>query len=189
MIDYGHNDRWPANTWIALYVETYNRGPVLPSEIQPYLEKLGLDVFNPESGFLSVFGESLVEFNEEQEIGRSAVFVRDSKGTMTKARLLEEFKDAPWTPVETGPHMPSVSYWPRLSDDIRDSQDLITNLWRAQEGGTEAFDFARFMGTALKFGLFASVGVVLYGLYRRVSGSGSTRAIRSRRSTKKERHR
>lgn len=167
-VEYGHDDRWPQNTWIALYIETYNRGPILPSEIKPWLKKLGLDVYNPESGFLSVFGESLVEYDEAQEIGKSALFVRDKTGLMTKARLIQGLESAPWTPTVTGPHMPSVSYWPKLSDDVRDSQDMIDNLFSAQEGGQEAWDFAKFMGTVLKVGIFASVGILVYGLYTRV---------------------
>lgn len=169
-VEYGHNDLWPVNTWIALYIETYNRGPVLPTEIGPYLEKLGLDVYNPESGFLSFVGQSLVEYNEEQEIGRSVVFVRDHTGKMSKARLIAGLATAPWTPREEGPHMPSVSYWPKLSDEVRDSQDMLDNLWAAQEGGQEAWDFAKFMGTVLKVGLFASAGILVYGLYRKVVG-------------------
>lgn len=166
MIEYGHEDRWPANTWITLWINTYNRPPLLPAEIQPWLEGMGLDALNPEQGLFSIFGDSLIVYDEETEEGRSLIVVRDPSGLMTKAELLKALEKAPWTPTEAGPYLPSVSYWPQLSDETRDSQDAISAAWVAQRGVEETSDFTGFLGTLLKVGTVAAVGVVLYSLYR-----------------------
>jgi len=166
-VTYGHDQRWPANTWINLWVETYNRPPVMPSEMLPELEALGLDVLNPEEGVFSVFGESLVSYDPDQEIGKSLVIVRDRSGLMTKANLISSFAHAPWTPATSGPSMPSVSYWPGLSDTLKTNQDTITALWEAQKGAEDVWDFAKFFGTVLKVGAVGLVGIVLYSIYAR----------------------
>lgn len=165
---YAHDERWPVNTWINLGIDTYNRPPILPTEIKPVLEKLGLDVLNPEQGLMDVFGVSQISWDEEQEVGRSLVLVRDPRGQMTKTALLQALETAPWTPKVAGPHLPSVSYWPSMPDVTRDSQDAINNLWLAQRGSEETFDFASFLGTALKVSIVGVIGVGLYAVYKRV---------------------
>ena len=164
---YGHNDRWPANTWIALWIEVYNRTPVLPHEIEPWLNDLGLDTLNPEQGLLGLFGSTLIEYNEEQEFGRSMILVRDRKGTMTKDALLLGLSTAPWTPTEASPYKPSVSYWPTLSAATRDSQQAINSVWLAGQGGSEVVDTVKLLGTAIKIGIFGALGVGLWILYTR----------------------
>lgn len=168
---YGHNDKWPANTWLALWIEVYNRTPVLPQEIQPWLENLGLRTLNPEQGILGVFGSTLIEYNEEQEFGRSMILVLDPSGKMTKGILLNALGEAPWTPTEAGPHKPSVSYWPTLSAATRESQDAIQSVWRTQQGGGEVVDTVKLLGTAVKVGIFGALGVLLYSLYLRTSST------------------
>ena len=162
-------------------METYNRPPVLPTEIRPWLEKLGLDVLDPEQGLISVFGESLVSWNEEQEIGKSLVLVRDPRGMMTKADLLQALDAAPWTPRVAGPHLPSVSYWPSLPDATRDSQDELNKLWLVQSGSEGATDTLELVGTLLKVAAVGIVGIGLYAAYKRL--------VPEKRSAKKGRRR
>lgn len=164
---YGHDERWPANTWINLWVETYNRPPVLPSEMRLELEKLGLDVLNPEEGLFSVFGESLVSYDPDQEVGKSLVIVRDPMGFMTKAKLIKGLAQAPWTPTAAGPFLPSVSYWAGMSEALKTNQDTITALWNTQQGSESAWSFAKFFGTVLKVSAVGLVGIVLYSVYAR----------------------
>jgi hypothetical protein len=164
---YEHDERWPANTWINLWVETYNRPPVMPQEMRPTLEKLGLDVYNPEEGVFSVFGESLVSYDEGQGIGKSLVFVRDPRGLMTKSRLIMALIPASWTPATMGPFEPSVSYWLGMSDTLQTNQDTITALWNTQQGSADAWSFAKFFGTVLKVSAVGAVGILLFSLYAR----------------------
>jgi hypothetical protein len=178
---YAHDERWPANTWINLWIETYNRPPVLPTEIRPWLEKLGLDVLNPEQGLFSVFGESLVSFDEEQEIGKAMVLVRDPRGTMTKAALLRSLESAPWTPKVAGPHLPSVSYWPSLPDVTRDSQDALNKLWLAQGGGEGAVSTVEMLGTVLRVAVVGAVGIGLYAMYKRLVPESKKRSAKKGR--------
>jgi hypothetical protein len=165
---YAHDERWPANTWINLGIDTYNRPPLLSTEIKPVLEKLGLDVLDPEQGLMDVFGVSQISWDEEKEYGKSLVLVRDPSGMMTKTRLLAELENAPWTPKVAGPYLPSISYWPTMPDVTRDNQDTLNKLWLAQRGSEETFDFASFLGTALKVGIVGVIGVGLYAVYKRV---------------------
>lgn len=164
---YKHDERWPANTWINLWVETYNRPPVMPQEMSPVLEALGLDVFNPEEGVFSIFGESLVSYDPTQERGRALVIVRDPRGLMTKARLIHALIPASWTPATEGPMEPSVSYWPGMSDALQTNQDTISALWNTQQGASDAWSFAKFFGSVLKVGAVAAVGILLFSLYAR----------------------
>jgi hypothetical protein len=166
-VTYGHDERWPANTWINLWVETYNRPPVMPQEMRPELEKLDLDVFNPEEGMLSVFGESLVSYDPDKQVGKSLVFVRDRSGLMTKTNLISSLTRAPWTPATSGPFMPSVSYWPGMSDTLKTNQDTITALWNTQQGTEGAWSFAKFFGTVLKVSAVGAIGILLFSLYTR----------------------
>lgn len=178
---YAHDERWPANTWINLWIDTYNRPPVLPTEIRPWLEKLGLDVLDPEQGLISIFGQTLVSWNEEQEVGKSMVLVRDPRGTMTKTTLLQALEAAPWTPKVAGPHLPSVSYWPTLPDATRDSQEELNKLWMAQSGGEGTVDTLKLVGTLLKVAAVGIVGIGLYAAY--------VRLVPEKRSAKKGRRR
>jgi hypothetical protein len=164
-VTYGHDERWPANTWINLWVETYNRPPVLPVEMRSELEKLGLDVLNPEEGVFSIFGESLVSYDTDQGIGKSLTIVRDPTGLMTKAKLIVGLARAPWTPLTSGPYSPSVSYWPGLSESFKTNQDTLTALWDAQKEASGAWDFVKFFA---KVGIVGIIGILLYAGYVRV---------------------
>lgn len=158
-VQYGHEDKWPANTWVELWVDTYNREPLLPSELVPWLTSYGLDALNPEEGLMGIFGVSQISYDPEQEVGHSMVLVRDPTGLMTKSRLLNALDMAPWTPTVAGPHLPSISYWVQLSDHVRDSQGTINAIWETQTTGSQ-------FGTLIKVGVVGAVGVALFALYR-----------------------